>query len=61
MTMHLRCPTCHGSQFRSSPFDVSENNPHGAKCIFCKSNMVENVNFCAPTVRPTIKLAEYCR
>ena len=38
--IHFRCPCCHGSQFRTSIFDVSEKNPHGAKCIFCKSSMV---------------------
>ncbi|MDU3301478.1 MAG: cold-shock protein, partial [Enterobacter ludwigii] len=30
---------CHGSQYRTSIFDVSEKNPYGAKCIFCKSTM----------------------
>ncbi|MFK3712833.1 MULTISPECIES: cold-shock protein [Leclercia] len=38
--IHFRCPCCHGSQFRTSAFDVSEKNPHGAKCIFCKSSMI---------------------
>ena len=38
--IHFRCPCCHGSQYRTSVFDVSEKNPHGAKCIFCKSPMV---------------------
>ncbi|MEH0885002.1 hypothetical protein [Enterobacter sp. UNJFSC 003] len=37
--IHFRCPCCHGSQYRISIFDVSENNPFGAKCIFCKSTM----------------------
>ncbi|HDG1693097.1 TPA: cold-shock protein, partial [Kluyvera georgiana] len=37
-----RCPCCHGSQYRTSIFDVSERNPFGAKCIFCKTNMVPN-------------------
>ncbi|MCU6684748.1 MULTISPECIES: cold shock small protein YmcF [Leclercia] len=38
--IHFRCPCCHGSQFRTSAFDVSEKNPLGAKCIFCKSSMI---------------------
>ncbi|MGL4725506.1 MAG: cold-shock protein [Scandinavium sp.] len=39
-SIHFRCPCCHGLQYRTSSFDVSEKNPHGAKCIFCKSAMV---------------------
>ena len=31
---------CHGSQYRTSAFDVTERNPLGAKCIFCKSTMI---------------------
>ncbi|WP_409411503.1 cold-shock protein [Atlantibacter sp.] len=38
--IHFRCPCCHGSQYRTSHFDVSANNPFGAKCIFCKSAMI---------------------
>lgn len=38
--IHFRCPCCHGSQYRTSVFDVSDKNPHGAKCIFCKSSMI---------------------
>ena len=37
---HFRCPCCHGSQYRTSSFDVSDRNPFGAKCIFCKSMMI---------------------
>ncbi|WP_227123130.1 cold shock small protein YmcF [Kosakonia oryzae] len=37
--IHFRCPCCHGSQYRISSFDVTEKNPVGAKCIFCKSAM----------------------
>lgn len=44
-SIHFRCPCCHGSQYRVSVFDVTENNPHGAKCIFCKSAMVRFDNF----------------
>ncbi|ELO4977690.1 cold-shock protein [Escherichia coli] len=42
MTQHLHfsCPCCHGSQYRTSAFDVTERNPLGAKCIFCKSTMI---------------------
>ncbi|NUC35676.1 cold-shock protein [Escherichia coli] len=29
-----------GSQYRTSSFDVSDMNPFGAKCIFCKSMMI---------------------
>ncbi|WP_420026174.1 cold-shock protein [Enterobacter ludwigii] len=39
LNIHFRCPCCHGSQYRTSIFDVSEKNPYGAKCIFCKSTM----------------------
>ncbi|MEW5560299.1 cold-shock protein [Enterobacter asburiae] len=39
-SIHFRCPCCHGSQYRTSAFDVTKSNPHGAKCIFCKSAMV---------------------
>ncbi|WP_366509355.1 cold-shock protein [uncultured Pluralibacter sp.] len=38
--IHFRCPCCHGSQYRVSHFDITEQNPFGAKCIFCKSVMV---------------------
>lgn len=38
--IHFRCPCCHGSQYRTSAFDVSDKNPFGAKCIFCKSSMI---------------------
>ncbi|MEM0432482.1 cold-shock protein [Escherichia coli] len=38
--IHFRCPCCHGSQYRTSSFDVSDRNPFGAKCIFCKSMMI---------------------
>ncbi|EPC5664413.1 cold shock small protein YmcF [Citrobacter koseri] len=38
--IHFRCPCCHGSQYRTSVFDVTDRNPSGAKCIFCKSPMV---------------------
>ena len=38
--IHFRCPCCHGSQYRTSNYDVSESNPFGAKCIFCKSSMI---------------------
>ncbi|WP_312410402.1 cold-shock protein [Pseudescherichia sp.] len=46
--IHFRCPCCHGSQYRTSHFDVSEANPFGAKCIFCKSSMVILDNVSAP-------------
>ncbi|MFK3704629.1 cold-shock protein [Klebsiella sp. NPDC088457] len=38
--IHFRCPCCHGSQYRTSNYDVSEKNPFGAKCIFCKTSMI---------------------
>ena len=38
-TIHFRCPCCHGSQYRTSIFEKKKKNPHGAKCIFCKSSM----------------------
>ncbi|HDY3935078.1 TPA: cold-shock protein, partial [Salmonella enterica subsp. enterica] len=25
--IHFRCPCCHGSQYRTSTFDVTEQNP----------------------------------
>ncbi|WP_237760999.1 MULTISPECIES: cold shock small protein YmcF [Pantoea] len=40
MNFRFQCPCCRGSQYRTSVYDVSKNNPHGAKCIFCKANMV---------------------
>ncbi|GAB82738.1 hypothetical protein [Shimwellia blattae] len=39
LNIHFRCPCCHGSQYRTSVYDVSEKNPAGAKYIFCKSDM----------------------
>lgn len=45
--IHFRCPCCHGSQYRTSQFDVTEKNPFGAKCIFCKSAMMT-----LDTIRP---------
>ncbi|ELT9605463.1 cold shock small protein YmcF [Raoultella planticola] len=38
--IHFRCPCCHGSQYRTSNYDVTEKNPFGAKCIFCKTSMI---------------------
>ncbi|MDL5165995.1 hypothetical protein QSH14_02690 [Proteus faecis] len=35
----FKCPCYRGSQYRTSQFDVSVNNPGGAKCIFCKNVM----------------------
>ncbi|WP_425435734.1 cold-shock protein [Pantoea rwandensis] len=43
-TQFMKCPQCQGSQYRKSVFDVSQKNPHGAICIFCKSMMIENKN-----------------
>ncbi|MTD40887.1 cold-shock protein [Erwinia sp. CPCC 100877] len=43
MSLILRCPCCQGSQFRTSHFDVSERNPYGARCIFCKSVMIAGI------------------
>ncbi|WP_419717613.1 hypothetical protein [Erwinia aphidicola] len=34
-----QCPSCHGCQYRFSPFSISAKNPHGANCIFCKAQM----------------------
>ncbi|ASE45315.1 TPA: cold-shock protein [Citrobacter braakii] len=47
MTDHIyfKCPCCHGSQYRTSHFDVTEKNPFGAKCIFCKSSMITPDNY----------------
>ncbi|WP_418134985.1 cold-shock protein [Citrobacter braakii] len=54
MTDHIyfKCPCCHGSQYRTSHFDVTEKNPFGAKCIFCKSSMITPDNY-APVMTPT--------
>ncbi|HHS9739649.1 TPA: cold-shock protein [Raoultella ornithinolytica] len=38
--IHFRCPCCHGSQYRTSNYDVTKKNPFGAKCIFCKTSMI---------------------
>ncbi|MGX2009831.1 cold shock small protein YmcF, partial [Enterobacter asburiae] len=27
--IHSRCPCCHGSQYRTSNYDVTEKNPFG--------------------------------
>ncbi|PDO84302.1 cold shock small protein YmcF [Kosakonia pseudosacchari] len=45
--IHFRCPCCHGSQYRTSCFDMTEKNPAGAKCIFCKSAMITFDNITA--------------
>ncbi|WOZ79702.1 cold-shock protein [Kosakonia sacchari] len=45
--IHFRCPCCHGSQYRISSFDMTEKNPAGAKCIFCKSAMTTFDNIAA--------------
>ncbi|MEG3109620.1 MULTISPECIES: cold-shock protein [Pantoea] len=37
----FKCLHCNGSQYRTSHFDVTRANPHGAKCIFCKSVVVQ--------------------
>ncbi|MGK7246037.1 cold shock small protein YmcF [Buttiauxella agrestis] len=37
--LSFKCPSCGGSQYRTSPYDVRETNPYGAVCIFCKSGM----------------------
>ncbi|MEN0581240.1 cold-shock protein [Phytobacter palmae] len=50
--IHLRCPKCHGSQYRVSHFDVTETNPYGAKCIFCKNIMVTNEHYSLATMHP---------
>ncbi|WP_072133227.1 cold-shock protein [Winslowiella iniecta] len=39
LNLKFKCPCCHGHQYRSSLYDVSPKNPHGAVCIFCKSGM----------------------
>nr|WP_235234412.1 MULTISPECIES: cold-shock protein [Mangrovibacter] len=44
---HLRCPRCQGSQYRVSSFDVKHGNPFGAKCIFCKADMVSGSTVCS--------------
>ncbi|MGP3590712.1 cold shock small protein YmcF [Vagococcus sp. WN89Y] len=44
---HFRCPCCDGSQYRISSYDMTEKNPAGAKCIFCKSAMSIFNNFAA--------------
>ncbi|HEY3983804.1 MAG TPA: hypothetical protein VGM55_07520 [Cedecea sp.] len=39
LNLTFQCPSCGGSQYRTSSYDVRESNPHGAVCIFCKSVM----------------------
>ncbi|WP_157943050.1 cold shock small protein YmcF [Escherichia coli] len=34
------CLEIQGASLRTSSFDVSDRNPFGAKCIFCKSMMI---------------------
>ncbi|HGK4672992.1 hypothetical protein C8256_23620 [Kluyvera genomosp. 2] len=55
LNIHFRCPCCHGSQYRMSAFDVSEKNPFGAKCIFCKTNMVFNGSMNASDKIPGVR------
>ncbi|PLM46255.1 cold-shock protein [Klebsiella michiganensis] len=55
--MHFRCPCCHGSQYRTSTYDVSEKNPFGAKCIFCKSAMITFDNIAPHISRNSASLA----
>ncbi|WP_316432405.1 cold shock small protein YmcF [Klebsiella pasteurii] len=54
--IHFRCPCCHGSQYRTSTYDVSEKNPFGAKCIFCKSAMITFDNIAAHMSRNSASL-----
>ncbi|EPK9626882.1 hypothetical protein ACQCNZ_17405 [Proteus mirabilis] len=42
--LNFKCPCCSSSQYRTSQFDVTVNNPHGAKCIFCKSVMTAQMS-----------------
>ncbi|MBJ3816756.1 cold-shock protein [Shimwellia pseudoproteus] len=60
MTDHInfRCPCCHGSQFRTSNYDVTEKNPFGAKCIFCKTPMVtlDNISHYMASKAPQTEL-----
>ncbi|MDY0970982.1 cold-shock protein [Siccibacter turicensis] len=56
--IHFRCPCCHGSQYRTSPFDMTEKNPFGAKCIFCKSAMTTLDSF-APFIQKGYAPAEF--
>ncbi|HHD7497142.1 TPA: cold-shock protein, partial [Klebsiella oxytoca] len=50
------CPCCHGSQYRTSTYDVSEKNPFGAKCIFCKSAMITFDNIAPHIARNSASL-----
>lgn len=58
--IHFRCPCCHGSQYRTSVFDVSEKNPFGAKCIFCKSSMI-TLDHLAAARSAMNHTTEYCK
>ncbi|HGU9770448.1 TPA: hypothetical protein ACPEUL_000816 [Morganella morganii] len=44
ISFYFKCPCCSGSQYRTSQFDISSSNPHGARCIFCKSVMKAETN-----------------
>ncbi|WJD47681.1 MULTISPECIES: cold shock small protein YmcF [unclassified Enterobacter] len=55
-SMHFTCPRCHGSQYRTSPFDMTESNPYGAKCIFCKSAMMARTVVYTPDVHADKRL-----
>ncbi|MGM3174355.1 hypothetical protein [Dickeya lacustris] len=53
LNSYFKCPCCQGSQYRTSSFDVSAQNPYGAKCIFCKSVMVMTASatlLCRPPI-----------
>ncbi|WP_313479427.1 cold shock small protein YmcF [Atlantibacter hermannii] len=57
--IHFRCPCCHGSQYRTSHFDVSQQNPFGAKCIFCKSAMITFDNIVVQSHQSSASAAAY--
>ncbi|WP_312946745.1 cold-shock protein [Superficieibacter sp.] len=61
LKIQFRCPACHGSQYRTSHFDVTEKNRFGAKCIFCKTAMITGDGLDVPIMTHAPKLAEYRR
>ena len=61
LNIQFRCPACHGSQYRTSPYDVTEKNHMGAKCIFCKTAMIAGDDLSHLVITSAPKLAEYHR
>ncbi|WP_353614121.1 hypothetical protein [Mangrovibacter phragmitis] len=56
--IHFRCPKCHGSQYRVSLLNITEKNPYGATCVFCKSVMIKNADYIFKAASPVLSLVK---